>query len=161
MTPYFKDNGMALDRMARDIQIMRDYFESLASSSMPALSRVIEQEFFLLVAILELLQIVGSGLCCGNDASCHTRNGRSLNFTGYVRIIHVMLKLPCACFSQQRKIFIMQRLNFEPFLHINHLCTSFLSFTCDSIFPSRDQSISFIKRQYHIKKIDNSTLQYF
>ena len=54
MTPYFKDNGMALDRMARDIQIvMRDYFESLASSSMPALSRVIEQEFFLLVAILE------------------------------------------------------------------------------------------------------------
>ena len=47
MTPYFKDNGMALDRMARDIQIMRDYFESLASSSMPALSRVIEQEIIL------------------------------------------------------------------------------------------------------------------
>jgi hypothetical protein len=79
MTPYFKDNGMALDRMARDIQIMRDYFESLASSSMPALSRVIEQEFILLVAILEILQIEDSGLCCGNDdPSCHTsRNGRS------------------------------------------------------------------------------------
>ena len=38
--------------MARDIQIvMRDYFESHASS-MPALIRVIEQEFILLVAIL-------------------------------------------------------------------------------------------------------------
>ena len=79
MTPYFKDNGMALDRMARDIQIvMRDYFESHASS-MPALIRVIEQEFILLVAILEILQIADSGLCCGNDdPSCHTsRNGRS------------------------------------------------------------------------------------
>lgn len=53
---YFSDNQKALERMRGDVQVIREYFEGL-SGSMPTLGRVIEQEFDLLEAVLEILSI--------------------------------------------------------------------------------------------------------
>jgi len=53
---YFSDNEKAFARMRGDVNVIREYFEGLADS-MPTLVRVIEREFDLLEAVLELLAI--------------------------------------------------------------------------------------------------------
>jgi len=52
----FNDNAKALERMSGDIKIMRDYFEELVPN-MPALGRIIEQEFEILETIHECMSI--------------------------------------------------------------------------------------------------------
>jgi len=53
---YFSDNEKALARMRGDAHIIREYFDGLAES-MPTLRRVIEREFDLFEAVLELISI--------------------------------------------------------------------------------------------------------
>jgi Exocyst complex component Sec6 len=53
---YFSNNELALNRMRGDIHVLRDYFQGL-SENMPTLTRVMETEFGLLDAVLELLSI--------------------------------------------------------------------------------------------------------
>jgi len=53
---YFGDTRLALERMDRDIKVMRDYFDGLAEG-MPALSKVIEKEFSVLTTLEELIRI--------------------------------------------------------------------------------------------------------
>lgn len=52
----FSDNEKALSRMRGDISIIREYFEGL-HETMPTLGRIIEQEFDLMEAVLELISI--------------------------------------------------------------------------------------------------------
>lgn len=53
---YFPDNEKAINRIRGDILVMREYFDGLAES-MPTLTRLIEKEFDLLEAVVELLAI--------------------------------------------------------------------------------------------------------
>lgn len=81
--PYFKDNGVALARMARDIQVMRNYFDGLARGN-PALNRVIDNDFCVLATIMELLLEIAAFGLANNDASpC----------TGFIVIIHKRIKV--------------------------------------------------------------------
>lgn len=52
----FQDPLVALERIDKDIKVMRDYFDGLAEG-MPALSKVIEKEFHVLTTIEELIRI--------------------------------------------------------------------------------------------------------
>jgi hypothetical protein len=52
----WSDNKRALERMRGDISVMREYFESLASSY-PALNRAVETEFEILDTVHELMSI--------------------------------------------------------------------------------------------------------
>jgi hypothetical protein len=55
-TSVFSDNERALQRMRGDMQTIREYFEG-QSESMPTLSRVIEREFKLFEAVIEIMAI--------------------------------------------------------------------------------------------------------
>lgn len=79
---YFNDNEVALRRMAKDVELMRDFFDALAEDD-PALNRIIESEFFILVTIMELLQIAASGLANVEAAS---------SCTGYIVVLHKRIK---------------------------------------------------------------------
>ena len=52
----FSDNKKALDRISKDIGVMREYFDGLVTD-MPALGKVIEHEFEILTTIHELMSI--------------------------------------------------------------------------------------------------------
>mmetsp|Transcript_7032 Transcript_7032/g.13258 ORF Transcript_7032/g.13258 Transcript_7032/m.13258 type:complete len:1459 (+) Transcript_7032:892-5268(+) len=54
--PYFGDSALAVERMDRDIKVMKDYFDGLAEA-MPALNKVIEKEFAVLTTVQELIRI--------------------------------------------------------------------------------------------------------
>jgi len=54
--PYFGDTVLAMERMDRDIYVMRNYFDGL-SEGMPALKKVVEKEFEVLTTIQELIRI--------------------------------------------------------------------------------------------------------
>lgn len=54
---WFGDNQTALNRMRGDSAVMREYFDGMAAETMPTMSRVIDKEFKLLEAVLELLSI--------------------------------------------------------------------------------------------------------
>jgi len=54
--PYFGDTVLAMERMDRDINVMRKYFDGL-SDGMPALKKVVEKEFEVLTTIQELIRI--------------------------------------------------------------------------------------------------------
>ena len=54
--PYFADTAKALERMDRDVQMMREYFDDLAKG-MPALSRVVEKEFSVLLTLQDLMRL--------------------------------------------------------------------------------------------------------
>ena len=53
---YFGSNELALERMDRDIKLVRDYFDGLAEG-MPALAKVVEKEFEILTTVQELMRI--------------------------------------------------------------------------------------------------------
>jgi hypothetical protein len=53
---YFNDNAVAIERMDRDIKILRQYFDGLAEG-MPALSKVVEKEFSVVTTIQEIIRI--------------------------------------------------------------------------------------------------------
>jgi hypothetical protein len=53
---YFNDNAIAIERMDRDIKILRQYFDGLAEG-MPALSKVVEKEFSVVTTIQEIMRI--------------------------------------------------------------------------------------------------------
>lgn len=53
---FFSNNETAITRMRGDTSVMREYFDGLAES-MPTLGRIIEKEFSILEAVLELLSI--------------------------------------------------------------------------------------------------------
>lgn len=55
-TALFQDPLVALERIDKDIKVMKDYFDGLAEG-MPALSKVIEKEFHVLTTIEELIRI--------------------------------------------------------------------------------------------------------
>jgi hypothetical protein len=63
--PFWSDNARALDRIRGDIQVMKEYFESLAPSY-PSLGRGIESEFEVLDTMHELLSI-GAGISRSTD----------------------------------------------------------------------------------------------
>lgn len=79
---YFRNNAVALARIARDIQVMHDYFDGLSEDD-PALNRVIENEFFVLVTIIELLQIAATGVIHNDAGSC----------TGFIVVLHKRIKV--------------------------------------------------------------------
>jgi len=53
---FFSENHVALERIDKDVKVMRDYFDGLAEG-MPALSKVIEKEFQVLTTLQELFRI--------------------------------------------------------------------------------------------------------
>ena len=53
---FFGDPLVALDRMDKDVKVLRDYFDGLAEG-MPALTKVIEKEFQVLTTLQELIRI--------------------------------------------------------------------------------------------------------
>jgi hypothetical protein len=53
---YFSDTMVALERMDKDVKVLRDYFDGLAEG-MPALGKVIEKEFHVLTTLQELIRI--------------------------------------------------------------------------------------------------------
>lgn len=55
-TSFFSDNERALQRMRGDMQTIREYFTG-QSESMPTLTRVIEREFTLFEAMIEIMAI--------------------------------------------------------------------------------------------------------
>mmetsp|Transcript_28130 Transcript_28130/g.43095 ORF Transcript_28130/g.43095 Transcript_28130/m.43095 type:complete len:1438 (+) Transcript_28130:36-4349(+) len=57
--PYFADTAKALERMDRDVKIMREYFDDLAKG-MPALSKVVEKEFSVLLTLQELMRLAAN-----------------------------------------------------------------------------------------------------
>ena len=54
--PFFHNNFVALVRMEKDITIMREYFDSFVPNA-PELSKVIEEEFHVLITVIELMRI--------------------------------------------------------------------------------------------------------
>ncbi len=54
--PYFGDVAKALERMDRDVKTMKEYFDGLAEG-MPALVKVIEKEFSVLLTLQELMRV--------------------------------------------------------------------------------------------------------
>lgn len=53
---YFANPSVALERMDKDIKVLKDYFDGL-SEGMPALGKVIEKEFQALTTFQELIRI--------------------------------------------------------------------------------------------------------
>jgi len=54
--PFFNKNEVALERIDKDVKVMKDYFDGLAEG-MPALGKVIEKEFQVLTTLQELIRI--------------------------------------------------------------------------------------------------------
>jgi hypothetical protein len=53
---FFSDSLLALERMSKDVELIRNYFDEMAEN-MPALSKVIEREFQVLTTLQELMRI--------------------------------------------------------------------------------------------------------
>jgi hypothetical protein len=53
---FFNNPSVALERMEKDVKVMKDYFDGLAEG-MPALGKVIEKEFQVLTTVQELFRI--------------------------------------------------------------------------------------------------------
>ena len=53
---YFNNTLVALERMDKDVKVLREYFDGLAEG-MPALAKVIEKEFQILTTLQELIRI--------------------------------------------------------------------------------------------------------
>lgn len=62
---YFADNQRALQRMNGDMNVVKEYFETLAEEDFPTLNRVIEREFDFFEAIHEIMAIA-AGISSGD-----------------------------------------------------------------------------------------------
>jgi hypothetical protein len=112
---YFSDTMVALKRMDKDIEVLQDYFDGLAEG-MPALGKVIEKEFHVLITLQELIRIaIGlSDTEAGDFILVLHKRLKDVNITKYVVGYLWHLVKP----TEERKVWELTKSLTETFLAV-------------------------------------------